>query len=86
MRQLPVLRSIPAASCAALPVACLHYEGPTTTGPLFATTTIAPLYYARCETGRTSAASWQTTLVDPDPLFDAVPVVALAEGGHPRSG
>jgi hypothetical protein len=40
MRQLPVLRSIPAASCAALLVACLHNEGPTTTGPLFATTTI----------------------------------------------
>jgi len=40
MRQLPVLRPIPAASCAALLVACLHNEGPTTTGPLFATTTI----------------------------------------------
>jgi len=40
MRQLPVLRPIPAASCAALLVACLHNEGPTTTGPLVATTTI----------------------------------------------
>jgi hypothetical protein len=47
---------------------------------------VAPLYYARCDTGCASAASWQATLVDPDPLFDAVPVVALDEGGHPRSG
>lgn len=47
---------------------------------------VAPLYYARCDTGCASAASWQTTLVDPNPLFDAVPVVALDAGGHPRSG
>jgi hypothetical protein len=47
---------------------------------------VAPLYYARCDTGCASAASWLTTLVDPDPLFDAVPVLALDEGGHPRSG
>lgn len=47
---------------------------------------VAPLYYARCDTGCASAASWQTALVDPDPLFDAVPVVALDADGHPRSG
>jgi hypothetical protein len=47
---------------------------------------VAPLFYARCDTGCTSAASWQTTLIDPDPLFDAVPVVALDANGHPRGG
>src|SRR5689334_19678378 len=40
MQQMPILQSIPAASCAVMLVACLHNEGPPTTGPLFATTTI----------------------------------------------
>lgn len=47
---------------------------------------VAPLYYARCDTGCTSAANWQTGLVDPTPLFDAAPVLALDSDGHPRTG
>lgn len=47
---------------------------------------VAPLYYARCDTGCANAANWQTAQIDPDPLFNAVPVVALDAGGHPRSG
>ncbi|HKC46475.1 MAG TPA: hypothetical protein VKB63_02660 [Gemmatimonadales bacterium] len=46
---------------------------------------VPPLYYARCDTGCANAANWQKAQVDPDPLFDAVPVVALDKGGHPRS-
>jgi hypothetical protein len=47
---------------------------------------VAPLYYARCDTGCASATSWQTALVDLLPLFDAAAVVALDADGHPRSG
>ncbi len=47
---------------------------------------IAPLYYARCDSGCLNAANWQTALVDPSPLFNAAPVVALDSEGHPRSG
>lgn len=46
---------------------------------------VAALSYARCDSGCTSAANWHTTVVDPDPLFDAAPVVALDTDGHPRS-
>jgi hypothetical protein len=47
---------------------------------------VAPLYYAFCDTGCASAANWQTALVDPTPLFDAAPVLALDSDGHPRTG
>ena len=40
MQYQPVFRSILAASYASSMLACLHNEGPTTNGPLFATTTI----------------------------------------------
>jgi hypothetical protein len=45
-----------------------------------------PLYYARCDSGCTSAANWQSALVDSAPLFIAAPVLALDGDGHPRSG
>ncbi|HTH64444.1 MAG TPA: hypothetical protein VL563_07155 [Gemmatimonadales bacterium] len=47
---------------------------------------VAPLYYARCDTGCTGATNWQSAPVDLAPLFDAAPVLALDGEGHPRSG
>lgn len=43
------------------------------------------LYYSRCDTGCGSATNWQSTQIDPSPLFDASPVIALDPNGHPRS-
>ena len=47
---------------------------------------VAPLFYARCDSGCANAASWQRAIVDSVALFDAVPVIALDESGHPRAG
>ncbi|HEY6223197.1 MAG TPA: hypothetical protein VIW26_05400 [Gemmatimonadales bacterium] len=47
---------------------------------------VAPLYYAECDTGCTNAANWRTTQVDPDPVFEAFPVIALDAAGRPRAG
>lgn len=47
---------------------------------------VAPLFYARCDSGCAYAANWHSILVDQAPLFDAVGVVALDESGHPRTG
>lgn len=46
---------------------------------------LAPLTYSTCDTGCGSAANWQSTQIDPDPLFDGAPVVALDLNGHPRT-